>query len=139
MPDGRARTTLRRSKPRGAWSHPRLAGSVAFGFDPLLANLLGNLALVGDRVFLQPDALLRRRLLVDDRDLLVQHHLVLLLGDLRPVEGLLPVGLSDRLALDAKLLALNRHGGLHLFGHDVLAQPSATGFPLGLANEQLFF
>jgi hypothetical protein len=39
----------------------------------------------------------------------VQHDLVLLLGDLGPVESLVDVPVGDRLALQANLLALDRN------------------------------
>src|SRR3712207_6962839 len=42
--------------------------------------------------------------------LLVEHDLVLLLGDRRAVEGLVGVRLGDGLPLDADLLALHRDG-----------------------------
>jgi hypothetical protein len=51
---------------------------------------------------------------------------MLRLGDLRARHRRVDVGVRDRLALDPHLLALHRHGLLHLLGHDVLAQARAA-------------
>jgi hypothetical protein len=59
-----------------AWSLP---SGLAVGFDALLAHLLGDLPLFGEGVLLQANPLLGHRLLLDDGDLFVQHHLVLFL------------------------------------------------------------
>ena len=47
------------------------------------------------------------------------------------------VGVRDRLALDAQLLALDRDGLLHVLGHDVLAQAGAARLALRRADAQL--
>src|SRR5829696_8038700 len=54
---------------------------VVVELDVLLADLLGDLALVGDRLGVEPHALLGDGPLVDHRGLFVQGDLVLLLGD----------------------------------------------------------
>src|SRR3954449_5712596 len=81
---------------------------VALGLDLLHADLLADGLLVGVDVLVEADALLRDRALLDDWLLGVERDLVLLLGDVRPVEGVAAVGVGDRLALDADLLALHR-------------------------------
>ena len=104
------------------------------GLDLLLADLLGDLAVLGDGLGAQAHALLGDRLLVDDDLVLVQHDLVLLLGDGRAVQRVVAVGVGDRLTLDPDLLVLNRDGlGDHL-GDDVLAQPRPAGLTLTRAD-----
>src|ERR671921_106492 len=66
------------------------------------------LRLVGHGLLLHAHPLLGHGPLLDHRLLLVQHDLVLLLGDLRPLEGLVDVPVGDRLALEAELPALHR-------------------------------
>jgi hypothetical protein len=68
----------------------------------------------------------------------LESDLVLLLGDGRAGRGVADVGLVDRLALDADLFALHRHGLLDLVGDHVLAQPRAAALAAGLAHAQLF-
>src|SRR5215207_2552843 len=75
--------------------------------------------------------------LLDDRLLLVEHDLVLLLGDLRPVERRVDVPVADRLALDADLLTPHRDRLLDLLGDHVLAQPGASALAVRLAGPEL--
>ena len=82
----------------------------------------GSLDSLGGDVLVEAHALLRDRGLVDDDLLLVEHDLVLLLGDLGAGRGCVAVGVGDRLALDANLLALHRNGLGHVLGDDVLDQ-----------------
>src|SRR4051812_17024988 len=139
-PDSRGRARRRwwrhRSRRLCEWA-PWLAESLAVGLDALLADLLGDRLLVGVDVLVEAHALLGDGALLDDGLLLVQHDLVLLLGDRRAVHRLADVGVGDRLALDADLLALHRDGLRDVLGHDVLAQPRAPGLPLGRADPQL--
>src|SRR4051794_37407615 len=113
--------------------------SVATGVDvdALLAHLVGDLLLVGHRVLFQPDALLGDGALLGHDLLLVEDHLVLLLGDRRPVRGPIDVGVGDRLTLDAHLLALYRNRLLDLLGNDVLAQARAPALARGSADTQV--
>src|SRR3954453_3522462 len=99
----------------------------ALGLDLLLADLLADGLLVGVDVLVEADALLGDGALLDDRLLGVERDLVLLLGDGRAVERLVDVRVGDRLALDADLLALDRHAVGHVLGRDVLAQAGAAG------------
>src|SRR3954463_10435666 len=82
---------------------------VALGLDLLLAHVLADGLLVGVDVLVEADALLGHGALLDDGLLGVERDLVLLLGDVGPVEGIAAVGVRDRLALDADLLARDRH------------------------------
>src|SRR3954452_22424693 len=93
--------------PRGA-ARAKLEAAlgVALGLDLLLADVLADGLLVGADVLVEADALLRDGALLGDPLPRVGRHLVLLLGDLRPVERLVDVRVGDRLALDAALLAL---------------------------------
>src|SRR3954469_9742101 len=105
--------------------------------DLLAADGVGDLALFRARLLAEPDAFLGHDALLGDRLLLVQHDLVLFLGDLRAVHRVADVGVGDRLALDADLLALHRHGlrdGLRL---DPLAQAGPAGLALLRADAQL--
>jgi hypothetical protein len=62
---------------------------------------------------------------------------VLLLGDVRAVQGVADVRVGDRLPLDPDLLVRDRHGLGDLLLDDVLAQPGPAGLdPLG-ADPQL--
>src|SRR4029450_9436205 len=83
---------------------------VAVELDVLLADLLGDLALVGDGLGAEADPLLGHGPLVDHHFLLAEGDLVLLLRDGRAAGGGIQVGVGDRLALDPDLLALDRHG-----------------------------
>src|SRR5215210_6745456 len=114
-----------------------LAIDVGVGLDLLLADLLRDLRLVGDRLLLHAHPLLRHRALLHHRLLLAQHNLVLLLGDRRPVERLIHVRVGDRLTLHANLLTLDRDRRLHLLGHHVLAQPRAATLTLRRTDPQL--
>src|SRR5215203_4084992 len=96
---------------------------VVVDLDLLLADLLGDLALLGHRLGVQPDPLLGHGPLLDHRGLFVEGDLVLLLGDGRAAGGVVEVGVGDRLALDPDLLALHRHRHLLGLGGHVLAQP----------------
>src|ERR671920_260230 len=91
-----------------ASSASSVAASGALGarvdVDLLLADLVGDLLLVGHRLLVQPDALDGNGLLLDDRALLGEHDLMLLLGDVRAGQRRAAVCLGDRLALDADLL-----------------------------------
>src|SRR4051794_3547956 len=100
--------------------------AVAVRVDLLLAHLFGDLLLLGHRLGVEAHALHRHGLLLHHGALLVQHDLVLLLGDRRAVKRLAAVGVRDRLALDPDLLALHRDGDRLLLGDDVLAQARAT-------------
>src|SRR5215216_374450 len=110
---------------------------VAVDLDVLLADLLGDLALVGDGLGVEADPLLGHGSLVDHDLLLAQGELVLLLGDGRAAGGGVAVGVGDRLALDPDLLALHRHGHLLGLGHDVLAQPGPAPLASLGADPQL--
>ena len=114
-------------------------GSGAFGFDLLLADLLGDRLVVCDGLLAQPHALLGHGALLGHELLLVEHDLVLLLGDGRTGGRVADVGVADRLALDAHLLSLHGNGLLDLLGDDVLAQPRASALTLGLTHPQLLF
>src|SRR3954453_19604894 len=105
--------------------------------DALLAHLAAHGLLVGDGVLVEAHALLGNRDGLGDGDLLVESDLVLLVGDRGAVGRAAGVRLGDRLALDADLLALYRHGLLDLVGHDVLLEPHATALPRGLTYPQL--
>src|SRR3954452_19947827 len=109
--------------PRGA-ARAKLEAAlgVALGLDLLLADVLADGLLVSADVLVEADALLRDGALLDDGLLGVERDLVLLLGDLRAVERGAAVGVRDRLALDADLLALDGNGLRHVLGGDVLAQ-----------------
>jgi hypothetical protein len=69
----------RRGGGQSVFPGGRSARGVAVGFDALLADLLGDLSLFGQGLLLQADALLGHGPLLDDRDLFVQHQLVLFL------------------------------------------------------------
>ena len=83
-------------------------------------------------------ALLRHRALLDDRLLLVEDHLVLLLGDLRrpssPASTLASVIGSRSTRTSSRS---HRHGLLDLFGDDVLAQAHPAALALRRADAQL--
>src|SRR5215211_6979943 len=102
---------------------------VAVDLDLLLADLLGDLALVGDGLGVQPDPHFGHGPLLNHRGLLVEGDLVLLLGDGRAAGGGIAVGVGDRLALDPDLLALHRHGLGDLLGGHGLAQPGPAPLP----------
>src|SRR4051794_37132744 len=111
--------------------------AVVVDVDALGADGVGDLALIGLDVLLQPHALLGDRALLHDGLLGVQRDLVLLLGDGRTVQRRVAVGFGDRLALDADLLAPHRHGLGHLVLDDILLQPDTAGLALGRADSQL--
>ena len=90
--------------------------------DVLLADRLVDGDLVGDDVLLEADALLGDDVLLHHGTLLVEGHLVLLLGDGRTIQGVAPVGVGDRFADDAGLLALDGHRRVDVLCRDVLAQ-----------------
>src|SRR5215212_3998464 len=110
---------------------------VAVDLDLLLADLLGDLALLGHGLGVQTDPLLGHGPLVDHDLLLAQGDLVLLLGDGRAAGGSVEVGVGDRLALDPDLLALYRHGDRLGLGGHVLAQTGPAPLALGGADPQL--
>jgi len=100
----------------------------------LLANLLGDRLLFGRGLGSQANALDRLGHLVHHRSLLREHHLVLLLRDVRPVRGSVDVALRDRFPLDHGPLLADRHGvRLHL-GRDVLAESGPAGLLGGGAD-----
>src|SRR5215208_4890485 len=105
--------------------------------DLLLAELLVDGPLLDLDVLVQPHALLRDRALVGDDLLLVQHDLVLLLGDVGAARRGVDVGIRDRLALDPDLFALDGDGLLDVLGHHVLAQARAAALTLGRAHPEL--
>src|SRR5215208_4645665 len=113
------------AKPEGRLGLPPV--DVALGLDALLADLLRDGLLVGLNVLLESHALLRHRALLDDRLLLVQHNLVLFVGDVRAGCCSIDVVVSDRLAFDPRLLAADRDGLLNLLGLDPLAKPRPAG------------
>src|SRR5215210_7510163 len=76
----------------------------AVDVDLLLADIVADLLLVGHGLLVEPDALDRDGFLLDDRALLGENDLVLLLGDLRAGQRRVAVGVGDRLPLDADLL-----------------------------------
>src|SRR3954452_6943497 len=116
----------------------RLAAiALAVDLDLLLGHGVGDLALLLDGVLVEAHALLGHRALLHDWLRGVQRDLVLLLGDRGAVGRVVDVGVADRLALDADLLALHGHRRLHLVGDDVLAQAGAAGLALGLADLEL--
>src|SRR5829696_5515338 len=96
---------------------------VALDLDLLLADLLGDLALLGHGLGVQADPLLGHGPLLDHRLLLAEGDLVFLLGDGGAAGGVVDVGVGDRLALDPNLLAGHRHRHLLGLGGHVLAQP----------------
>src|SRR4051794_29791559 len=98
----------------------------AVGVDLFLADLLGDLLLRALGLGAQAHPLLRDGFLAHHRVLLVEHHLVLLLGDLGTVVGGVGVVLGDRLALETDLFVRDRHGLGHVLGDDVLAEPRAA-------------
>src|SRR5215211_4514345 len=110
---------------------------VVLDLDLLLADLLGYPLLAGHRVLVEPHPLSRHDPLLDHRLLLPQHHLVLLLGELRAGGGGVAVGVGDRLALHPHPLPPHRNGLLHLLGGDVLAQPDPALLPLSGPDPQL--
>src|SRR5918995_5399011 len=110
----------------------------ALGVDLLFAHLVRDGLLVGDRLLVEPHALLRDGALLRHNFLLVQHDLVLLLGDVGAVLGTAPVGVRDGLPLNAHFLPLHRHGLADLLGHDVLLEPGAPALTLGRAHPQFF-
>jgi hypothetical protein len=69
--------------------------------------------------------------------LLVQHNLVLLLGDVGAGRGTVPIAVRGA-PLDARFLPLHRHSLRDLLGDDVLLQPGAPALAFGRANPQLF-
>src|SRR3954454_8669755 len=106
--------------------------------DLLLADIVADRLLVGHRLLVEADPLDRHGLLGDDRPLLAEGHLVLLLGDVRAGQRGVAVALGDRLALHPDLLAGDRDGDRLLLGGDVLAQPGpARRDPLGADVELL--
>src|SRR3954451_19414789 len=96
----------RSETPRSGRRNARLAAraGLVVELDLLLAHLVGHGLLLGARLRAEADALLGHDLLLHDRALLVEHDLVLLLGDRRTVGGRAGVGLGDRLALERELL-----------------------------------
>src|SRR5215207_2800086 len=102
---------------------------VAVDLDLLLADLLGDLALVGDGLGVGANPLFGHGPLLNHRGLLAEGDLVLLLGDGPAAGGGIAVGVGDRLALDPDLLALHRHGHLLGLGGHVLAQPGPAPLP----------
>src|SRR5215218_3516568 len=106
-----------------------VAGLVALDLDLLLADLLGDLALVGHGLGVEADPLLGHGPLLHHRLLLAQGDLVLLLGDGRAAGRGIQVGVGDRLALDPDLLTLHRHGHLLGLGDHGLAQPGPAPLP----------
>src|SRR3954464_8017273 len=116
----------------------RLAAiALAVDLDLLLGHGVGDLALLLHGVLVEAHALLRHGALLHDGVLGVGRVLVLLLGDRGAVGRVVDVGVGDRLALDADLLALRRHRRLHLVGDDVLAQAGAARLTLRLADVKL--
>src|ERR687895_1753649 len=115
---------------------PGLATGVAVGLDPLLADLLGDRLVLGHGLLVHAHPLLGHGPLLDDRLLLVEHDLVLLLGDLGAGQRLVDVRVGDRLALQPNLLAAHRDRLLDVLGHHVLAQPRAPALTLGGADPQ---
>src|SRR4051794_17563713 len=111
--------------------------AVVVDVDALGADGVGDLALIGLDVLLQPHALLGDRALLHDGLLGVQRDLVLLLGDGRTVQRRVAVGVGDRLALEADLLAPDRHGLGDLVLDHILLQPDSAALTLGRADAQL--
>src|SRR3954453_5544489 len=130
----RAREPARAGSPRRSVLAALLG---AVDLDLLLGHGVGHLALLLDGLLVQAHALLGHRALLHDRLLGVERDLVLLLGDRGAVGRVVEVGVGDRLALDADLLALHRHRRLHLVGDDVLAQAGAARLTLRLADVEL--
>src|SRR3954463_1069771 len=130
----------RAGEPARARLPPRSVLAALLGavdLDLLLGDRVGHLALLLNGVLVEAHALLRDGALLHDGLLGVERDLVLLLGDRRAVGGLVDVGVGDRLALDADLLALHRHRRLDLVRDDVLAQAGAARLTLALADRQL--
>src|SRR4051812_43373557 len=130
----------RAGEPARARLPPRSVLAALLGavdLDLLLGDRVGHLALLLDGLLVQAHALLRDGALLHDGLLGVERDLVLLLGDRRAVGGLVDVGVGDRLALDADLLALHRHRRLDLVRDDVLAQAGTARLTLRLADRQL--
>src|SRR4051794_29688157 len=99
--DGGARRSL-------APPHASVAGVV--DVDALGAHGLRDRLFAGLDVLFQANAFLGDGALVRHDFLLVEHDLVLLLGERGAVERVVDVGVGDRLALDADLLAADRDG-----------------------------
>ena len=100
------------------------------------ADGLGDLALLGLDVLLEPHALLRHRRFSTTGS---SERSVTWCSSSEmsgPSSAVVAVGVGDRLALDADLLAANRDGLGHLVLDDVLLQPDAAGFALGRADAQ---
>src|SRR3954469_22867902 len=116
--------------PAGGLPSRAYLAAVVVDLDLLFAYGLGDLALVGVNVLVEPHALLGHDALLDYGLLLVQHDLVLLVGDGGAVGGGIDVGIGDRLALHADLLAADRHRLGDLVLDDVLAQPHAAALAL---------
>jgi len=110
---------------------------VAFGLNLFLANLLADLLVFGDTLRGELDPLDRDGFLADDRPLLGQHDLVLLLADVGSSHGLVAVGVGDRLSFHPDLLPADRHGDGLLLGDDVLAQSGPAGLNLLRADLEL--
>src|SRR5215204_4533482 len=95
--------------------------------DLLLADRLGDMLLIADDLLADPHALLGHDPLVDHRLLLAQ-----LDGPLVRRHLGIPVAFagSDRLALDAQLLPLDRDGPVLLLGDDPLADAGLAAWHL---------
>jgi hypothetical protein len=103
------------------------------------ARGLGDLALLDLDVLVEAHALLGDRALGGDDLFLVEHDLVLFLGDRRTVERVTPVGVGDRLTLDAHLFASDGNRRCDLILDDVFLEAHAPALALGGADADLLF
>ncbi|OII68571.1 hypothetical protein BJP39_20855 [Streptomyces sp. CC77] len=118
---------MRRAGGRG---QARSSGSSReVGLDALLAHASLDRLLFGVLVGGQADPLDGLGACLHDRPLLVQGDLVFGLGDLRPGQRGVTVGLGDGLAFQPDLFVAHRDRLLHLLRHDVLPQAGPAGFP----------
>src|SRR4051794_22403655 len=107
---------------------------VAFDLNALLAHLVLDRLLLGLNVLLDGDAFLRHGLLLHDRLLAVQRHLDLVFAEL-----VLAPRLVDPLAGHSRDLVLQPAVERDRLGLDPLAQATAAGLDLALADHDFLF
>lgn len=102
-------------------------GGVLFEGDLLVADLFGDVLLLGDGFRAETDALDRDGFLVHDDAVRVERHLVLFLGERWPVSGSAKVRVRDGLPFHAHFFMRDRDRDGLLLGDDVLAKACAAG------------